>query len=384
MATERYDVIILGAGAMGCAAAWQLAERGRRVLALEQFQIAHDRGSSHGQTRIIRKAYFEHPAYVPLVHRAYELWTRLEQLRGVTLFERAGLLLLGSEEGRVIGSVRLAAAQHKLEIESLSAAEARQRFQHLRIDDDLVGLFEPDAGYLHVERCVETMAQAAQVAGARILPQTRVRDWVVRADGVRVATDAGEFWAERLVVTAGPWSAPLLADLPVTLEVRRKVQLWFAPRAAPPAVARRGPVFAYELSHGFFYGLPLQDDGLQKVAEHSGRELVANADALDRDLHADDTPRVSAFVERYLPELAPRVVRHSVCMYTMSPDEHFIVDQHPRSPRVFLAAGFSGHGFKFAPLVGELLADLVVSGRAAESAAFLRIGRFSHVNRRAV
>lgn len=370
--SNRFDVIVLGVGAMGSAACLALARRGWRVLGIEQFTTPNDRGSSHGATRIIRKAYFEHPDYVPLLHEAYDQWDRIASESAVSLFHRVGLLLVGAPASDVISGARRAKLAHRLGIQDVSEREFDARFGMFRQPDGAVALFEQDAGYLGVEDCVRSMRLLAERLGATILCNRAVTDWSVNSRGVCVTADGKIFHADRLVICGGAWAGRLLPFLSPALEVRRKVQLWFACEPGHFDAASGTPVFAYDLPEGFFYGFPSIERGDAKIAEHSGREVVSDADRLNRDLHAADTSRVSSFVQRFVRGVSTRVTRYSVCMYTMSPDQHFFIDQH--TERVSFAAGFSGHGFKFAPVVGEILADLALRGATDRPAGFLRVG----------
>lgn len=373
-AMTRYDAIVIGLGAMGAAACDQLAARGCRVLGIEQFLPAHDRGSSHGETRIIRKAYFEHADYVPLLHRAYAMWDELSADASRTLFERVGLLLMGVPKGEVIVGVQRAAREHHLAIEEMPPAEVAWRFPGFRPDPSMVALFEPDAGFLHVEACIRAMLDRAKQRGAELKFETAVTSWAADGTGVRVMASRETYFADRLVVTAGPWAGKLLTLLARPLEVLRKVQLWF-PASGGYRVADRSPVFCVDTGPQFFYGAPVVAGDMMKVAEHSGREVVSDPGMVDRSLRAEDVSHVVDFVRRVLPGLTPVPARHAVCLYTMTLDGHFVIDRHPEFPQVALAAGFSGHGFKFAPIVGSILADLTLSGRTAEPAGFLKLGR---------
>lgn len=369
----RFDVIVIGLGGMGSAALWQLAQRGLRVLGIESFAVGHDRGSSHGGTRIIRKAYFEHPDYVPILHRAYAGWAELEEQTAENLFERTGLLLLGPPNGAIIAGVRRAADAHRLDIAEVSPGERSRRFPGFAVGDGIGALFEADAGFLYVERCVTACVAAAQALGARIVTGERVGSWSADGRVATVETDRTRYEAGALVICGGAWSAALLRDLGLSLEIRRKVVLWFSPRHELFSMRRGCPVFGIETAHGFFYGFPDVDGSGVKVGDHTGGETVADADALDRRLLPSDTPRIRGFIEQFLPGVDSTVLRHSVCMYTMTPDEHFIIDRHPHHANVAFAAGFSGHGFKFAPVVGSVLADLVTQGDTAAPIGFLRI-----------
>jgi sarcosine oxidase len=374
---QTYDVIVIGAGGMGSAALYHLAGRGVRVLGLEQFGMAHDRGSSHGGTRICRRAYFEHPDYVPLVDRSCELWSQLESIRRQTLFHRIGLVLFAPPDGVVGPGVKRAARQHGFRLEIVPREEWARRFEPFCVPEPLEALYEPDAGYLAVEACVRAHLEEAIRSGAAIRFGATVRRWSADSQGIAVETDQGRYLAGRLVICAGPWSAAVLADLKLPLQVRRKVVLWF--RSDEPALRVEAgcPVFAFDLGDRFFYGFPAIGEPAVKVAQHFGGDVVAEASAVDRGLTEQDVQQVWSDAGRYLCGLAPEVVRHSVCMYTMTPDEHFIVDHHPKHANVTFAAGFSGHGFKFAPVIGSALADLTLDGHTSEPIAFLSAKRLS-------
>ncbi len=376
MSAASYDAIVLGAGGVGSAAMWQLARRGLRALGIDRFAPPHDRGSSHGQTRIIRQAYFEHSDYVPLVLESYRLWAELEQHVGQRLLVETGLVEVGPADGVVVPGVLQAAREHGLKVEQMSAGEIAARWSSFRVPENLVGVFERRAGYLRVEECVRAQLVAAQDAGAELRVGVSVFDWSADADGVRVETSAGQFTAERLVVTAGAWAGRLLGGLDLPLVVRRKVLMWHTTNDKRMRAEAGFPCFLFELPQGVFYGFPVIDGRGLKVAEHSGGAEVADPLTIDRRLDDADRRPVEAFVQAHLPAVQTPCREHDVCLYTMSPDEHFIVDRHPRHERVVFAAGLSGHGFKFAPALGAALADLTVNGSTRLPIGFLSLGRF--------
>jgi sarcosine oxidase len=376
-AMGSYDVIVVGVGGMGSAALYHLARRGVRVLGLERFDVPHTQGSSHGKTRIIRKAYFEHPSYVPLLNRAYSLWSDLEARSGLSLFVRCGLLTLGSPDSPVFRGTMASADLHRIDVERLSIDDVLDRFPGFLPNADMEGIFESDAGFLRVEDCTKAHADAAVAAGAELRTGCRVTGWTPSGEGVRVETDAGVFGAGRLVICGGAWSTDLLRSLALPLTVRRKVMLWFAADAERYGVNRRCPAFAFDLPEGFFYGFPVTDARGMKVAEHSGGATMPSADAVDRELHAEDQIRVERFVASHLPGVSSTLTNHCVCLYTMTPDEHFVIDVHPQLPQVSFAAGFSGHGYKFAPIIGSILADLATKGATTEPIDFLRLKRLA-------
>lgn len=374
---RTFDAIVIGLGGMGAAAAYQLAQRGLGTLGLEQFAIGHDRGSSHGQSRIIRRAYFEHPDYVPLLHASYQLWGALEQELNTTFIHRTGLLLVGGAVGEVIAGVRRSAREHYIGVDELSLGELAARFPGFKLDGEQVALFEPDAGYLPVEAAVAGLIELARRAGAELVENEVVRGWEFVGRGVQVNTNRGAYQAGRLVIASGAWSAALLREVGAALTPIRKMQLWFRCSDSRYAPENGAPAFCFDEADGFFYGFPQVSPGEIKVAEHSGHEPVADASLLDRTLHPRDVERVARFVRRRLPGVTPEVTRHSACMYTMTPDKNFVVDRFDGPAPVAYAAGFSGHGFKFAPLIGSVLADLVTKGSTDEPIGFLSARRLA-------
>ncbi len=372
MANRNYDAIVLGAGGVGSAALWQLARRGLRVLGIDRFAPPHDRGSSHGQTRIIRQAYFEHADYVPLLGECYRMWEELEQTTGQELKSETGLVEIGPADGEVVPGVLRAAAQHGLEVEPLSAVEIQRRWPTLRVPEPLVGVFERRGGLLHVERCVGACLDAARLAGAELLTGAEVLGWSNDGD-LRVRTSAGEFLTERLIVAAGAWAGSLLRNLGLRLEVRRKVLTWHACDNARAQADAGFPCYLFEVPAGVFYGFPALDARGLKAGEHSGGEAVADPLQVDRSVRDSDRAPVEAFLKSHVPTARTPAAEHAVCMYTMSPDEHFIVDRHPADPRVVFAAGLSGHGFKFTPVLGRTLAELAFDGAATLPVEFLSL-----------
>ena len=371
-----YECIVLGIGGFGSAAVYHLARRGVRVLGIEQFAAAHHRGSSHGETRIIRRAYFEHPDYVPLVDLAYGLWRELEQTTSRTLYTQTGLVLAGPPQGAAVSGTLRAARDHRLDIHDVPLAEARRRFPAFRMADDHAVVYEQDAGFLNVEACVQAHIAAALAAGAKIHFDEVARDWSVCEGRVTVTTDRATHQAARLVIAAGAWASRLLADLALPLVVRRKVQFWHSVAPGHVAAHAAAPVFYFELPHGAFYGFPSIDGETVKVAEHSGGLIVDDPSHVDRSCREADAAPLRQFLQAALPNVEHVPRRHSVCMYTMSPDGHFIVDRHPAHQNVVIAAGFSGHGFKFTPVIGQALADLALEGRTELPIDFLTLRRF--------
>ncbi|HEY1065476.1 MAG TPA: N-methyl-L-tryptophan oxidase [Pirellulales bacterium] len=373
----HYDVIVLGCGGVGSAALQHAAQRGAKVLGFDRFSPPHNSGSSHGQTRIIRLAYFEKPDYVPALRRAYQLWGDLEAATQRRLYHEVGLLEFGPADGVLIPGVLRAAQEHSLDVEMLDPAQIHEHFPGFFVPPHFTAVFEARAGYLLVEECVSAQIEMARRQGARLETNTAVRSWKPTATGVEVVADSGVYTADRLIVSAGAWAGPQLAELGVKLSPVRKAVFWYRPEHDVYRSGSGGAGFIVETPAGEFYGLPdLAPHGL-KVAEHSGGKPLADPLHVDRSVHLDDQQRVERFTAEYLPALGKRLTRHETCIYTLSPDSHFLVDRLPDAPQVSFAAGLSGHGFKFAPVLGEALVELALDGKTSLSWDFLSVNRFA-------
>jgi sarcosine oxidase len=357
-----WDVAVVGLGAIGSACACHLAARGLRVLGLDRHAPPHARGSSHGRTRIIREAYFEHPLYVPLVRRAYELWAALERESGRPLLRIVGGLNLGRPDGVLVAGARRSVEQHGLEHAVLTAAEVRDRYPALRPDEEMTGLWEPRAGILDPEACVAAHLHVAAARGATLRHDEPVLRWSADERGVAIVSAHGEHRARRMILAAGPWLRSLVPDLHLPLTVERQVQFWFAPRHPTDALApERCPVHLWELADGrYFYGFPDLGHGV-KLAMHHGGE-VTDPDRVRREVGDDEVAAVRALVRRHVPAADGPLRETAVCLYTNTPDGHFWIDAHPTHRHVLVASACSGHGFKFASAIGEILADLVTRG----------------------
>lgn len=371
MNQNSFDVIVVGVGGVGSAVLLHLAERGARVLGIDSFHPPHDRGSSHGQTRIIRQAYFEHPDYVPLLLRAYELWNNWSGRWGRTLLHQVGLVEIGPPNGQVIPGVRASSRHHGLAIEELSPQNAMRRFPGLSIPEDYEVVFEPTAGYLEVENCVLAMVELARRAGASLTVDEPVREWCREATIWRVETEKATYYAPKLIFAGGAWSAQLIPQIAPRVRVLRKTMHWYAAKSAAYHVSDGFPAFLVETNDGVFYGFPVIDDSGLKTAEHSGGEVVDDPSQLDRNERPEDSRRLSAFLAQWLPDAVPTPIGFAACMYTMSPDEHFLIGSLPNHDGVHFAGGLSGHGFKFTPVLGEILADLSLDGQTEHPIEFL-------------
>lgn len=374
------DVIILGLGAMGSAAAYELSSRGKKVLAFERHHPAHAFGSSHGGSRIIRKTYSEHPNYVPLLSRAYELWRRLEQDDGSSLLQITGGVYIGARDGTLLKGAIRSANVHHLPHEILNAAELGCRFPALRPSSDEIGLYETEAGVLRPELAVAAFLRQAAIHGADLHFIEPISKWeVIPTGGVRVTTVNGVYEAAKLVIAPGAWGPEIFSTLRVPLVVRRHVMAWFDPIGGIEAfLPDRFPVYLWQSDPDhLFYGFPAIDGpgGGVKVAMHTGGDLCT-PNSIDRNITSADEQELREQIASRLPSLNGPLLRAASCMYTLTPDEHFVVGLHPDHPDIAIACGFSGHGFKFASVIGEVLADLIVDGRTTDAIDFLSPKRF--------
>jgi sarcosine oxidase len=374
---NSYDAIVLGLGAMGSAAACNLAVRGRRVLGLERFGPAHTRGSSHGHTRITRQAYFEHPDYVPLLREALDDWRWLERRSpGVPLLDLCGGVMVGPPGGPLVAGALRSAQLHGLPHDVFTPEEARRRFPAFRLGTNDVALFEPNAGYLFAERCVAAHRAEAKRAGAELRFEEPAVEWSSSGGRVTVRTAAGTYEAASLVVAAGAWLPKILENLGFELAIERQTVYWFAPLRAPDFAPGRFPVFIRECSDAHYYGIPATDGRGVKVARHHGG-VPADPD----EPPADNSPGPheawlrSRLASDFPGGLGP-LQGFQTCLYAKTADHHFVLDRDPAHENVIVASPCSGHGFKFASVIGRALADLATDGRTALPIGFLSMARF--------
>jgi sarcosine oxidase len=363
MSDREADIIIAGLGGMGSQVAAELAGRGQRVLAFDRLSPPHAEGSSHGRSRIIRQAYFEHPLYVPLVLRAYERWVELERLSGRRLLTETGGLMIGTVDSTLVSGALQSAETHGLAHQLLEGAEISRRFPALRVSHGTVALFEPRAGILDPEASVSAALDLARGRGAELRMNEPVVGWEAVRGGVEVRSSGGRYRAQRLVLAAGPWVSALLGrHLP--LEVERQVAFWFDPARRPELfTAQRLPIWIWEWEAGHqAYGFPDVGDGVKVARHHDGGRTTI--DRIDRNVSAKEIAEVRELLQRLLPDAAGTLRASSVCSYTDAPDGHFVVGPLPGVPEVLVVSPCSGHGFKFAPVIGEIVADLL-TGRPA-------------------
>jgi sarcosine oxidase len=372
---ETFDVVVCGLGAMGSAAVHHLARRGQRVLGLERYASGHDRGSSHGATRIIRLGYFEHPSYVPLLRRAYELWRELETVGEQRLLHITGIAEIGAPDSTLVRGTLAAAKLHSLSHEVLTAAETMRRYPAFNLPADYVAVVQPDGGFLEVEPAIAAQVELARSAGARIRDGVTVQAIEPRADSVRILTDRGPIQATTAIVAAGPWTGSLVPTLGTHLKVTREVMAWFEPADATPLSPL--PVFIIESRHGMHYGIPPHGGMGIKIAKHHHRDEAVDPDTCDRTISTDDEALIRPAIAEHLPAANGRLIAAKTCLYTMTPDGDFLIDRLPGAPNVIVASPCSGHGFKFAPVIGEILADLAMSGTTRHNISRFRMARLS-------
>lgn len=375
--TKRYNVIVIGVGGAGSATIYELARRGKRVLGLERFDIPHDMGSSHGYTRIIRLAYYEHPSYVMLLRRAYELWRAIQQRAGEQLLHVTGSIDGGPPDSWVFKGSLQSCVEHDLPHEVLTGAELSRRFPGYRLPRETLSVFQPDGGFLVPERCIVSYVTAAIAEGAEIHGREQVLEWQPVSGGVRVTTGRGIYEADRLVITAGAWNEQLLPLLHGLAVPERQVLIWQQPERPELFTPDRFPVFNLLLPEGRFYGFPVHGVPGFKLGKYHHFEEAGPADSIDREVHPYDEAMLRDFTSRYFPDAAGPTMTLKSCMFTNTPDNHFIIDLHPDYPQVSFTSPCSGHGFKFVSVIGEIMADLAERGETRHNIDLFRIERFT-------
>ncbi len=366
---NKYDIIVCGLGGMGSATVSHLAERGIKVFGFDRFHPPHTLGSSHGQSRIIRQAYFESPAYVPMLFRAYQLWEKLSQDHGKQLFNETGCLMVGEPDGRVIAGSKLSAETYGIPHEILTAAEIRDRYPPFQPADNLTGIFEKKGGTVNPEEAIRAHLENASRHNAHLGFEETFLEWkkCPGGSGIEVLTDKGRYQAEKLIITAGPWAAKLFPDLRLPIKIERLVLHWFQPDGGTdPFLPDRFPVHIWKVEDGTeFYGFPYDgevENGV-KVAIHN-RGTPCDPDSPDREVSEADIDQMRTLLAGHIPSLAGKCLHSVVCLYSQSPEGDFILGPHPHSESedLVLGIGFSGHGYKFCPVIGEILADLATTG----------------------
>jgi sarcosine oxidase len=375
-------VIVVGVGGMGSATLLHLARRGLRVLGLERYDLVHEYGSSHGLTRIIRLAYWEHPTYVALLRRSYELWRELEGLAGEQLLHITGSVDAGPSGGSIFGGALRSSRLHGLPHEVMSGDELHRRFPGYRLPKEFQCLYQPDGGFLLPERCNVAHVSRAQAQGADVHFREQVLEWGAGSGHVWVRTTRGRYEAGGLVICAGSWAAKLVPELVGLAVAERQVVAWLQPTRPEYYQTDTFPVFNLEVEEGRYYGFPSFLVPGFKFGKYHHRGEQVDPDAVNREPEPEDEELLRDFARRYFPDGAGPTLMLKGCLFTNSPDRHFILDLHPEHPEVAIAAGFSGHGYKFCSVVGEVMADLAQRGETGHDIEFFRLGRFGRVGGR--
>jgi sarcosine oxidase len=374
-----FDVIVIGLGAVGSATAYHLSRKGSRVLGLDQFTPPHSLGSSHGQSRMIREAYYENPIYVPLVQRAYELWSELETETDQILLRPTGGLMIGPPDGALITGVLRSARNYHLGHELLQAHEVRYRYPALNPTDDMVAVWESRAGTLLPEKCIEAHLALAERQNATLIFGEAAITWKIDGDGVEVTTPKAKYRGSRLLIAAGPWTKKFVKDVSLPLIVERQVPFWFRALAHPEQFyPDRCPVYIweYEPTH-YLSGFPDYGKGIKIARHHDGE--ATEPDNVDRVVRHEDVEVIRKLIQRFIPNADGALLSATVCLYTNTPDHHFLIDSHPSYPQILIASPCSGHGFKFSSALGELLADLLIQGQTSFDLSLFKMERFNLV-----
>jgi len=378
MPSPVYDVAVVGLGAMGVSALYQLANRGLAVLGLDAHNVPNALGSSHGGSRAFRLAYFEHSGYVPLLKRARSAWRELEERSGRELFIPCGGLYLGLEQSSIVEGCRRAAAQHALKHELLSESDLRRRWPQFSIFPGACAVYEQHAGICRVEESIRALAELARQSGAELHEHEPVLDWQTTAHGLRLSSPKGEYEARRMIFSLGAYAGSLVRCGKFSITPTRQYVGWFEPRQAELAGPPDFPVWAADFPDGeFWYGFGAVpgSPGLKLGRHQPGPPIDPESES--RSIAPAEAQELRDFALRWLPQAAGELAQASVCFYENSPDGHFILDWHPDHPgRVLLACGGSGHAFKFTPVIGELLADLAMTGSTQYDIGFLGLRRF--------
>lgn len=377
--SNQYDDIVIGVGGMGSTTAYHLAKRDRDVLGLERYDIPHSMGSSHGISRIIRLAYYEHPSYVPLVRRSYELWNEIQKEQGEQLLFETGSIDAAPPEDPLFRGSRRSCEEYDIDHEVLSGSEVNDRYPGYDLPEEHMAVYQPNGGYVLSERAIVAHVTQAQREGARIQARERVIDWEPHEGGVRVETDRDEYTADNLVIASGAWAGKQIEALEGIAVPQRQVLAWLQPQEPAQFMPENYPVWNLQVEEGRFYGLPVVKVPGFKFGRYMHRQQDVDPDAMNREPEPEDETLLREFANNYFPQGTGPTMGLATCMFTNTPDGHFVIDRHPEYPQVVFGAGFTGHGYKFAPVIGEVLADLASEGRTEHPIDFLGLDRFDGV-----
>ncbi|MEY3186643.1 MAG: hypothetical protein RL675_467 [Bacteroidota bacterium] len=382
----QFDYIVIGVGSMGSSTCYHLAKSGASVLGIEQFELAHEKGAHSGQSRIVRKAYFEHPDYIPLLERAYQNWEEIERVSGNKVYHTTGLFYTGPKGHPIIENIRAAAKTYNIPLLDSTQQDEISILPLFTVPDDYEWIYEPEAGFVVTEKTILTFVEQAKKLGAEIHQQEKVIDWQIKDDGVEVRTDKGEYSCKKIIVTAGPWSAKLMPAIKDQLKITRQTLMWLRPEESSFFQSSSFPCwFVVDRDKpGAYYGFPIADIGDEKnpngfkfAYHYPGKET--DPDEVDRIISSEDTEPLLDFIDTYIPKAKGQVLGVKTCLYSNSIDEHFVIDcLKDTDGRVCFARGFSGHGFKFVSVVGEIMADLAMKGTTSLPIGFLRADRFEN------
>ncbi|MEY3059806.1 MAG: hypothetical protein RL000_1158 [Bacteroidota bacterium] len=382
----QFDYIVIGVGSMGSSACYHLAKSGASVLGIEQFELAHEQGAHSGQSRIVRKAYFEHPDYIPLLERAYQNWEEIELVSGTKVYHPTGLFYTGPKGHPIIENIRAAAKTYNIPLLDSTQQDEISILPLFTVPDDYEWIYEPEAGFVETEKTILTYVEQAKKLGVVIHHQEKVIDWHLNDSGVEVRTDKGNYACRKIIVTAGPWSAKLMPTIKDQLKITRQTLMWLQPEESTLFQSRNFPCwFVVDRGKpGAYYGFPIADiadqknpNGFKFAYHYPGEET--DPDEVDRIISKEDTNPLLDFIDTYIPKAKGQVLGVKTCLYSNSIDEHFVIDcLKGTDGRVCFARGFSGHGFKFVSVVGEIMADLALKGTTSLPIGFLRADRFEN------
>jgi sarcosine oxidase len=373
---QQFDCIVIGVGGMGSSAVHNLAKRGQKVLGLEKFDIPHSEGSSHGVNRIIRLAYYEHSSYVPLLRRAYEMWSEIETIAGEQLLYKIGSIDTAPSGHEVFEGSLESCLEHDIPHEVLNHKQINDRFPGYEMPPGQMGLYQADGGFVLSERAIVAYVNAAVAEDAEVHARESVIKWESEGGGVRVFTDRAEYTADRLVITAGAWAAGMVPSLEELAVPERQVLAWLQPKEPSLFAPENFPVFNAYFEEGRYYGFPVFGIPGFKIGRYHHLEELADPDHMERGVTQEDEDILRSAVSRYFPKANGTLMTLKTCLFTNTPDDHFIIDKVPGMPQVTVAAGFSGHGFKFASVVGEIVGDLAINGETTHNIDLLKIDRF--------
>ena len=374
--SRQYDAVVIGVGGMGSSTLFQLAKRGWKVLGLDKYDIPNALGSSHGSTRIIRLAYHEHPSYIPLMHRAYDLWRELEVTINEKLLFTTGSISCGYEGSSMFSGTRYACDLHNIPYEILNARETNKRFPGCSFDNNILSVYQPNGGFLRADKCISAYLSLASDLGAEIHAREPLQTWKSHENGIEITTPNGIYNTSRLIICAGSWASKLVPELEPYIKPERQVVGRFQTHS--PETFRLGnfPVFQLEVNEGRFYGFPSYETPGIKIGKYHHLFQQVDPDNMNREINQEDQNVLKECLIKYFPTASGSVLSLETCLFTNTPDEHFLIGLHPNDPNVSIAAGFSGHGFKFCSLIGEVLSDLAQGGTTSHNIDLFALTRF--------